>query len=516
MKTKIEILKKTSILTLMLIMIMVSAVTNLNFAANPGESTLAEGESFGTLMGTLDGDLAGRADRNAGKANTANQSIPSSTSLVTKYQLNKDSSMFQNTFIAAYRAAFEIAYNTGYRTVNIDEYSSPFEMGYDHGSQAGSVQGQLSAMIDFVQGKTDDWSRAYNNYLREGSLSARYFLDRESIAYKNYFTSGYREAFMNSYIETFQIKNLETEVRNKNARLISMNEDTLYFDEEYIHFSLGVSESEMRTPLSLYFPTATVYQPTYFATFKTQNSFNYENSKYTPVSSKYTVSVMNASGSVLLRKPITLTFEYYGSERAGIYQWIGSKWVYQFTTLSDQELSIEIPAGTYGGGEYAIFIDEDYKTVDDINFNWAYKEIYTLMRRDVISDDEMFSPNAKITRAELATFMYNTLANVDPMRTSVPTIKDSSTLGTAKKAVEYMVGKRYLTLDSSSNFNPNQTVSYHEIENMLSKMFLRNMSWKEVSNKMLMEKFARSQGASDINAAITKAEVAYMITVFFR
>ncbi len=516
MKTNIEIFKKINILGLILIMILVSSVSSLTFAATPGETTLTEAANFGNLMGTLDGDLAGRADRNANKVSNYQTAMLKDTETVARYQLNKDSSMYQNAFISAYRAAFEIAYNTAYRTVNIDEYASPFEMGYDHGSQAGAVQGELSAMIDFIQGKSDDWSKAYNNYLLAGSLSSRYFLDREPVAYRNYFTSGYREAFMNKYIETFQVKNLETEIRNKNARQISMNEDTLYFDEEYVHFSLGVSESEMRTPLSLYFPAGTVYQPTYFAAFKTQNSFNYENSKYTPVSSKYTVSVMNSSGSILINKPITLTFEYYGSERAGIYQWIGSRWVYQYTTLSDNSLSIQIPAGTFGGGEYAIFIDEDYKTVDDINFNWAYKEIYTLMRRNVVSDNQMFSPNAKITRAELAEYMYNTLSGTDALKTSVPTIKDSASLGTAKKAVEYMVGKRYLMLDSNANFNPNQTITYSEIENMLSKMFLRNVSWKEISNKMLMDKFARSAGATNTSAFITKAEVAYMITVFFR
>ncbi|GAB6108754.1 S-layer homology domain-containing protein [Fusibacter bizertensis] len=516
MKTNIERLKKVNIMVLTLVMILVSSVSTTTYAASPSETTLTEAASFGTQMGTLDGDVAGRYDRSAGKGNLSTKSIPSSTTLIDRFKLNNDSMSYQNAFITAYRAAFEIAYNTGYRTVSIDEYTSLFENGYDHGAQAGTVQGQLSAMIDFVQGKSDDWSKAYSNYLLGGSLSARYLLDRETIAYQNYFASGFREAFMNNYIDTFQSKNLETEIRNKNARQVSMTENTLYFDEEYVHFTLGTIQSEMRTPLSLYFPAATVYQPTYFAAFKTQNTFNYKNSKYTPASSKYTISVMNSSGSIVLRKPITLAFEYYGSERVGIYQWIGNRWVYQYTSLADNSISIQIPAGTYSGGEYAIFIDEDYKTVEDIIFNWAYKEIYTLMRRNVISDDKMFSPNAKITRAQLAEYMYNTLSPTDSLKISVPMINDASSLGTSKKAIEYMIGKRYLTLDSNGNFNPTLPVSYSEVETMLSKMFLRNVSWKEISNKMLMEKYARSSGALNTSESITKAEVAYMITVFFR
>ncbi|OJV66868.1 MAG: hypothetical protein BGO41_05490 [Clostridiales bacterium 38-18] len=515
MKTnRINIFKPRKILILFLVLVMCFPMASS--AESPSEATLREANEQGTAMGTLDGDLAGRADRNANKTSSYSLAMPKDTDIVTRYALNKDSSTYQNYFISAYRAAFEIAYNSGYRAVNLEEYAAPFEDGYAHGKEAGTVQGQLSAMVDFVQSRSNNWLRTYNEFISKGSLTSRYFLDRESSAYKGYFSSGYREAFKNSYIETFQVKNLETEIRNKNARIISMLEDTLYFDEEYVHFTSGVAESEIRTPMSLYFPAATVYEPTYFATFKTQNTFNFKNTKYTPVSSKYTVSILNNSGSVYLRNPITLTFEYYGSEKAGIYQWIDNQWEYKYTTLTDNSLSIQIPAGYYNGGEYEIFIDEDFKNIADISFNWAYKEIYTLARRSVISDNQLFSPGAYITRAELSDLIYKTMSISDPLKLSPPTIKDSASLGSYKAAIEYTVGKRYFSLDANSNFNPSGSVTYKDVENMLSRMFLRDIKWREVGNKMLTEKFTKSVGLTDINAKITKAEAVYMLIYFFK
>ncbi len=490
--------------------------SSMVFAVSPSEVTNSEGLANGTAMGTLDGDAAGRADRNANRGSNFLSVMPNDVDIITRHKLNMDSLPYQNSFLYAYRSAFQIAYNTGFREVNVALYTTPITAAYEQGNLAGTAQGQLSAMIDFTQSNKDNWEKAYNAFIADGSLNTRYMLDRESAAYRSYFSSGYKEAFMSNYISTFQIKNLETEIRSKNARLISMIEETVSFEEEYVHFNLGDMESEMRTPMSLYIPEATVYEPTYFAAFKTQNSFNKGNTKLTPVSSKYTVSVWNDSGSVKLKRPITLSFEYFGSERAGIYQWINNKWVYQFTTLTNGSIFTTIPAGYYSGGEYAIFIDEDYKTVKDITFNWAYKEIYSLMRRDIVSDAVAYMPNAKITKGQLAQMIYNVVGVKDSIGTSIPSISDAASLGSYKYAVEYMVGKKYMTLDSKGNFNPNSTVSYLQVEEIFGSILLRDVKWSEISSKMLTEKFAKSQGIVDKNAALTKAEAAYMMVVFYK
>ena len=79
-----------------------------------------------------------------------------------------------------------------------------------------------------------------------------------------------------------------------------------------------------------------------------------------------------------------------------------------------------------------------------------------------------------------------------------------------------MVGKRYLSLDTNGYFNPTGSVSYKDIENILSRIFLRDVKWREVGNKMLTEKYTRSTGLTDTNAKITKAEVVYMLIYYYK
>ena len=498
------------------VLILILLVPNLTFAATPSEESIAQGKADGEAMGTVDGDIAGRADKIENKASNYVKVMPTDAALISKFQLNKDQSLYQSSFIVAYRLAFELAYNKGYRDANLSIIKEPYEDGKAHGEAAGTVQGSLSAMIDFTQGNDDDWLSAYNAFIKEGSLQERYFLTREIFAYRNHFATAYRDSFMKAYIETFQIKNLETEIRNKNAKMVSMFETILYFDEEYVHFNLGVQETEMRTPLMLEFPKASLFEPTYFASFKTQNSFNEKNTQYTPVSSKYTIAVWNDQGAVTLREPVTLKFEYYGSERAGIYQFINNKWVYLYTEMEDGFISTQIPAGYYSGGEYAIFIDDDYKIVSDITFNWAYREIYSLMRRDVISDAQFFSPNTAVTRAQMAQMIYNAASAKYPLKTSVPKISDAASLGNYKKAVEYAVGKQYMKLDANGNFNPSTGFTYLDAEKTFSAMFTRSFKWTEISSKMMTQKYVRSGSFTSMNGVMTRAEAAFAIYMLIK
>ena len=502
-------LKKLTMVILVLVMVLQSSAV---FAT---DTSLADGTAMGTTLGNLDGQIEGRKDSNENRVNNYLTALPSNDQISNKYYLNRETSQFKSAFISAYRIAFQEGYATGYREVSLDKYLTPVEFAYDHGFQAGTVQGQLSGMVDFVQGNNDNWTSAYLDYTSEGSITSRYLLNRESINYKDSFTNGFREGFMNAYTDIYQTKNVEFEIRGKNALEMNMWANTLTYQEEFVNFDNGNMVSDVKTTMSIEIGDGTVHEPTYLAAFKTQDTFNYKNTKYEPASGKYTVKVLNDRGMVMLKKPITLSFEYFGSERAGIYQYYNGKWNYVFTQLEDGKLSIQIPSGTYAGGEYAIFIDNNYKNIEDITFNWAYKEIYTLMRRGVVSYNRMYLPNTAITRAELAQLVYSVISYSDPLKAAVPTIQDASSFANSKSAVEYMVGKRYLTLDANGNFNPSQTVSYTEVENMLSKMFLRDVKWTEVSNKMLMEKYTRSTGATNRGAAITKAEIAYMLINYF-
>lgn len=503
----------TKKLVMVVLALMLVFQSSFVFAA---DTSSADGTAMGTTMGTFDGQIEGRKDSNENRVNNYLTSIPSNEAIVSKFYLDKETVTFKNAFISAYRIGFQEGYATGYREVSLDKFLTPVENAYAHGNQAGTIQGQLSGMVDFIQGNKNNWSAAYLDYTSEGSISSRYLLTRETNNYKDSFTNGFKEGFMNAYVDIFQTKNLEFELRGKNALEMNMWANTLTYQEEFVNFDNGNMVSDVKTTLSIDVSEGTVHEPTYLAAFKTQDTFNYRNTKYEPVSGKYTVKILSDRGMVTLKKPMTLSFEYYGSERAGIYQYYNGRWNYKYTQLEDGKLSIEIPAGSYGGGEYAIFIDNKYKNIEDITFNWAYKEIYTLMRRGIVSYNQMYMPNTSITRLDLANLVYNVAAYNDPLKTAAPTINDANSFPYYKSAVDYMVGKKYLALDAKGNFNPNQTVTYRDVENMLSKMFLRDVSWNEVSKSMLMDKFTRSIGTTNKDAAMTKAEAAYMLLYYFQ
>ncbi|HAS73245.1 MAG TPA: hypothetical protein DCS67_03780 [Clostridiales bacterium UBA8960] len=497
-------MKKTNKFKLMLVWMLLLAMmsSSLTFAA---DTSVADGTTYGASMGAFDGNFFGREAAHANRVNNYLNDLLTDAQIIGKFMLSRDTASFQSSFILAYRDAFQTAYQAGYREVAMSKVIAPVEGAYDHGMSLGTLQGQTEAMLDFIQGRKNDWSVAYNAYVAKGSLLVRYNLLKEVMAYRTAFANGYREGFMTAYITTFQEQNVSVETANKDVKQISMREDSISFDDGTVQ-------------LMLHFPAATLYEPTNVTAFTTQNSFNYRNysTHMTPVTSKYTISILNSRGSVTLLKPITLSFEYYGSERAGVYQWLGNKWVYQYTTLTDGSLFITIPAGTYGGGEYAIFIDEKYKNVSDITFNWAYKEIYTLMRRGVVSDAGPFNPNAKITRGTFALMVYNAISGTDPLGAATKVINDFDSLSWYKEAAKYMVNKGYMRLDANGNFNMNGNVSYADVEHMLSVMSSTSFKWTEISNKMLTEKYTRSAGATNLAAHITKAETAYMLISVFK
>lgn len=484
----------------------------MSFAATPSEISTQEGKAQGELFGGTEGADAGRSDYRLGRVSNYLLNMPSNAQITTKYRLNFDDAFYRNAFLAAFKTGYETSYKSAYRESNVMTITAPYAEATTHGNTLGDGQGQIAAMIDLNRGFNNNWERAYRSFIMGGTLESRYYLNKENASYISQFKTGFMDSFMMGYITAFQNTNVMMALANSNNKLIDMYETTIEFSDEAFSLIGGALTSEMSTPISLFFPDATLYQPTYFSVYKVQNSFNQNNAKYVPVSSKFTVGISNATGSVTLRNPITLSFVYFGSERAGIYQWKNNQWVYQYTVLEEGKISTVIPAGAYSGGEYAIFIDDAFKNISDIGFNWAQKEIYTLMRRGVVADTIKFYPENSITKAELAQMIYLSMRAKNP--SSGPgnyVYADAAEYGGFKPAIEYVVGKGYMTLDAAGMFSPNSKVTYTTVEGMVSKMFLRDFRWSEIATKMVYEKYTRSPGTTNKAAFLTRAEAAYMI-----
>ncbi len=504
-------------LSIMLIVLMTVSSVPVGFAETPLEISRSEGTAQGEAFGAEEGADAGKTDYRLGRVSNYLLNMPSNAQITTRYRLNYDDANYRSAFLVSFKVAYEIGYRSAYREANFQTITAPYAEASGHGNQLGEVQGQIAAMIDFYRGFNNDWERAYRSFIMGGTLESRYYLTREEASYISKFKSGFIDSFMTGYITAFQNTNLQMAMANTNYKLIDMYETTIDFADEAISFTGGSMAAEASTPISLYFPDATLYQPTYFSVYKVQNSFNQNNAKYVPVSSKFTVAISNSTGSVTLRNPITLSFVYYGSERAGIYQWKNNQWVYQYTTLEEGKISTQIPAGAYSGGEYAIFIDETFKNIQDIGFNWANKEIYTLMRRGVVADTIKYYPEKSITKAELAQMIYLSMRAKNPFTgAGTHTFADAADYGGFKTAIEYVVSKGYMPLDAAGVFSPNSNVSYASVEAIFSKMFLRDFRWSEIATKMRYEKFTLTEGTTNKAASLTRAEAAYMIHELIR
>lgn len=511
-------MKRTRKITAMLmVMMLLASIMPMGFAVTALELSTTEGKAQGEIFGELEGTDAGQTDYRLGRVSNYMLNMPTHAEITRKYNLSMDDAYYRNAFLISFRTAYEISYKTAYRESNLKTLSEPFIGAYEDGVALGTVEGQIAAMKDYYSGYNNDWERALRTFVLKGTLRNRYNLENEPAGYQSRFENGFSDSFRTAYIETYQTSNIDASIRNTNLVLIDMYAKTVSFEDASISFTGGSMITEASTPLTLTFPEASIYEPTYFSVYKIPNSFNMNNFKYEPVSSKFVISIDNGLNSVDLNRPIELSFEYYGSERAGIYQWKNNQWSYLYTDVQDGRISTVIPSGYYKGGEYAIFIDNSFKYISDIGFNWAYKEIYSLMRRNVVSDTLKFNPNNEITRVELADMLYQTLRVTRPyIGPGTYAYSDASDYGIHRRAIEYVVSKNYMSLDTNGAFNLNATVTYSELEQIMGMVLSRTFTWNEIATKMMYEKYARSSGAMDRNRLVTKAESAYMMYELFK
>lgn len=496
---------------LSLLLVMILCCSSLAFATTAGGLSQSEGTTDGTTFGMLDGERAGLKDYHNGLSSSWSRNYPKSETTVVNYRLGYDNSSYQNSFLAAYRIEYEIAYNRAYRSANTAQHLMLIESATEDGQTVGQPEGEAAASIDLIKDFSNDWKRAFNSFTKYESLSTRYNLDRESDDYELAFINGFTEAYKQAYTAHYQASNKEMELKNANYQMVSMFESTIVFDRFVSHTISGATTTESQNRAWLEFPLGSIYEDTYVGLHRKQNTFGDSKGSYEPVSHMYAVSVANTSGSMSLYQPVTLNFFYSGSERVGVYQWLNDRWVYVPTKIDFDSVSIELPTGNYKGGSYALFIDNSYKVPSDIAFSWARNDIITSIRRGHLAETSTFRPTSAMTKLEFADLLYRTMSYRVAKPNVTYTIADSDQLGSYKTAVEYVLATRFMFLDSNDKFNPNQLITYKDVEKVIGSMLLTNFSYNELASKMLYEKYARSPYLINKNGTIQRAEVIYAL-----
>lgn len=492
-------MKRYFIITLCCLMLL-TPFNTIVFSAEKSQSQLAvdEGTAYGEQMGTLDGARDAELDFGKGLTMDSKRNQMTDSAIYSKYTVPGESGQFKYAFIREYRASYVNSYDARYRELVYTPFVSTSDRSKGDGDQMGALYGAAAAMKDFVDGESNDSSRALLRFENEKSIVSRFFLSREDSAYAQGFTQQFKMAFKMAYTDFYRDLNLKHETYNLNKVEVNMNEVTLKYKAMKLHFVDGAFTEENNAPVWLSFQNATVYEPIQFGLYKLQDSFNMKNtSKLKPVSSVFQVSVENSGGSCELRKPVELSFEYFGSEYAGIYKLVNGLWVYQTSYLTDGKVSTYIKDGYFKGGFYAVFIDEEAVKISYNRFHWAKDEIYTLARRGYLSSDQSLKPTKMMTRIEFAKLFYQMIE------------KSKYSQNLEYDAMIYMVNNGYMYKDQNEQFSRYSPLTYKDFELAISAFQKNNVYWAPVADKLLREKFVRSNYNNNRNNPMPRDEVYY-------
>jgi len=502
---------------ILLFLILASSVSNTVFAADlldANDQAETQGISDGSYFGDLDGRECGFEDYNNGELNDYTDRLMTENEIAKKYKLTDNDYYYKYYFIQAYQVYFQIAYKSAFRESKSNDEILDYGYAFDHGVSLGEKQGEISAFIDFSNELTNDWERAYTAFINNGTLLSRFRLDRESTDYQTYFSSGFREGFKNSYAISFQEENVLVETQNISFQKIGLSPMLIEYSDSAPSYTSGYLSIDTDYRVNIDFPEGAVYEDVYFGLGKLQKEYRLKNEDLRAISAQYKIQIGFTPGTVTLEKPIKLSFEYYGTSKAGIYEYTNGKWVYLPSNFEEGTIYTEIPSGYYDGGVYALFIDEDYVSPLDITFNWARSEIDTLARRGILDQAVYFNPNQSITREEFAELIYRAFNQLYPKTTTSSrlVLQDQELINeNAILAVDYMISKGYMALDSNNNFNPNALMTYTELQHTMSVILSYSFEWETIADKMLYDNYKKSLSYSSYENHPLRSEVAFLI-----
>ncbi|OHW62695.1 endo-1,4-beta-xylanase A precursor [Andreesenia angusta] len=454
-------------------------------------------------------------------ADPTRDSLKSDAAIVAKYYLNYQEAEYRNAFLNKFKEYYPTAYTEKFISLEKENEEKLYERAKKDGSDMGKKAGSTRAIMDFVEGRTNSWQRAYNEFIAEESLDDRYFLYNEPSWYVPTFKDWFKAEFNANYTGTYMGANMETATGNMTYKKLSGLGDVITFQDTAFNIADGaVGVNKVKT-VELSIPKAAFYNDTYIGIEKEKDSFGASSGKYKPVTNVYSVTVNNSEENVALREDLMLTFDYYGTDRVGIYEWADGKWRY-LNTLQDEQregqavglVSTIIPKGTdYSGGQYALFIDDDFSHFKDIQMSWAKEEIFSYLRRGYVLGygDDTFKPERKITRGEFLIIASRIFDWDVKGSTANVYFGDKDGFGYYKDYVNYAASNGYVTGYPDGTFRPWDNISYSEIEWLMKRLIDdKNFNWKYFADIMKYEKYKYSPSNDNMNAKIMRDEAVFM------
>ena len=242
---------------------------------------------------------------------------------------------------------------------------------------------------------------------------------------------------------------------------------------------------------------------------------------YTKNSDLYFLKISNPYNKYNDDKIIEISLEYYGDRNGGIYRYHYGTWQYLPTKITKNAITSYIsPKLAQENAIYGVFIDEKAIYPLDIRGHWAKDEIITTLRRGYtgLYYDSTFRADINLTKVQL--LLYLSKANnwkiklADEDIEIVENLKDFNDIEGIKELVAYSIKEGFLSISKDNRFNPNDSISYKELEKIINKVYgNKDFTWNRVSDKMATIKDKRCNSIDSMNNKVTRAEFSYMLNL---
>lgn len=473
----------------------------------PVLNDLKRGEEDGIKIGGLLGEDYGSKDYYAGNTNKWDRDLLSDKEIESTFSLAKEAADYRESFISSFKRAYREKYNDSYRKELFNYESSLFKDGHENGKRLGNAKGYSLGKSDFIMGKPNSVDK--HNFTDENIIN-EYQLHNENKRYRDAFIGGFKEGFKEGYIESYQDNALAS------------------YSEKIAEETIPIGGGEVLSgdsKLNLAIDAGTFYNDVVVSIdkyTKVKNTITLlPDDRYISSSDLYLLKINNPSGKYDEDSMIKVSLEYYGGLKGGLYRYHYGHWKYVPTLITETAVTAYIsPKSVLESAVYGVFIDEKALYPADIRGHWARDEIITALRRSYMGTypDNTFKADTDLTKVQLLLYLnwannWKVEIDDDDMEV-VENLKDVDKIKAVKELAAFGIKKGYLSISEDNRFNPNDSISYGDLEKIIRKVYNNSgFTWKYVSDKMATVKDKRCKSIDSMNNKITRAEFSYLLSL---
>lgn len=486
-------------------------------AKKSGESVADPEEvlrQYATKKGSEYGEMYAGRDYMKGLKSSAKRHFSTTSSVYSFFKMTSDTSKHKSIFYEAFIKAFRAKYEETYITVSAQDRDNNEAFWFNVAKKYAKVEGEIAAYYDHLNESPESWESAYKMFVANESLNVRFRLFRYSGTLPKNFELDFKLAFKKSYEEAYANAIIQDNELNTNYYYVDSEPTDISYERSYSEVVKSAFQKLNFPKVELSFPSRTVLTSTPMAIRYKQYMDRTNPLNLIQLSDIYELELQRGIDSVEFHRSPTLKINGYAVRGAGIYKRAYERWHYVYTTTEDKLLSTDLDTGVYKNSEYGVFIDQNYVMPSDISFNWAFKEIYTAIRRHHVPQFQKFRPDESITRVDLADMIYRTLSYRSAAKTNPAIPSDVEKLAYGKGSVQYCLAKGYMTMDRFGNFAPLKKVTYTDFEQVMKRIYKKDFSIAEMANTELKTKYHRSDYITKATPYISRAEVVYALDMY--